>query len=99
MEDLLKLVKQCLSIVEDSNLKDNELNMLIEAAKNDLKRQGIKVEKSTENELIKVAICMFVKANFGMINIKDKEAAKNTYSLLCNNLSLSEEYKESGKNA
>ena len=36
---------------------------------------------------------MFVKANFGNVNIKEKELAQKTYSLLCNNLSLSTEYK------
>lgn len=97
--EMLKLVKESISIIEESKIKDNELNMLIEAAKCDLKRQGIKVEDDIKNELVKVAICMFVKSNFGMIDIKDKELAKNTYNLLCSNLSLSEEYKESDKNA
>ena len=99
MNNLLKTAKQCLSIVETSTLKDEEIKMLINAGKADLKRQGIKVDNYIDNELIKSSIIMFVKANFGNIDIKEKELAQRTYSLLCNNLSLSSEYKESDSNA
>ena len=55
--------------------------MLINAAKADLTRQGINVD--TTNDLVKCAIVMYVKANFGMVDIKDKELAQRTYILLC----------------
>lgn len=97
MDELLKTVKQCLSIVETATLKDDEINLLIKAAKEDLKRQGIEVNKSSD--LVKSAIAMFVKANFGMVDIKEKELAQRTYSLLCTNLSLSKEYKVVDDNA
>ncbi|HIY56844.1 MAG TPA: hypothetical protein H9829_01400 [Candidatus Tetragenococcus pullicola] len=93
MEELLKLVKQCLSIVETATLKDEEIKMLIQAAIADLKRQGITASETTEDSLIKSAIVMFVKANFGNVDIKDKELAQRTYSLLCANLGLSQDYK------
>lgn len=99
MEGLLKLVKQCVSIVDTATLKDEEIKMLINAGIEDLKRQGINASIDTENDLVKSSIIMFVKANFGNVDIKEKELAQITYSLLCNNLSLSSEYKESDGNA
>lgn len=94
MEELLKLAKQCLSIVETSTLKDDEIKMLISSAIADLNRQGIKATNLTNKPLINSAIMMFVKANFGNVDIKEKELAQRTYGLLCANLGLSEEYME-----
>ena len=94
MEELLKLAKQCLSIVETATLKDDEIKMLIASAIADLNRQGIKVTNLTSDALIQSAIMMFVKANFGNVDIKEKELAQRTYGLLCANLGLSEEYME-----
>ena len=99
MEELLKLVKQCLSIVETSTLKDEEIKMWINAGIADLKRQGITASEDTKDSLIQSAIVMYVKANFGNVDIKEKELAQRTYSFLCANLSLSEKYKESDSNA
>lgn len=99
MEKLLKITKQCLSIVETATLKDEEIKMLIKAGIEDLKRMEINVTEATDNALIQSTIIMFVKANFGNTDIKEKEQAQKTYSLLCNNLSLSTDYKESGSNA
>lgn len=92
MAELLALVKQALSIVATATIKDSELTMLINAAKLDLERQGIDVV--TTDALVQCAIVMFVKANFGNVDIKEKELAQKTYSLLCTNLSLSSEYQE-----
>lgn len=99
MEKLLKLTKQCLSIVETATLKDEEIKMLIQAAIADLTRQGITASETIEDSLIKSAIVMFVKANFGNVDIKDKELAQRTYSLLCANLGLSQDYKVVDNNA
>lgn len=93
MEGLLVTTKQCLSIVATSTFKDAEIRMLIKAGIEDLKRQGINASEDTENELIKSSIIMFVKANFGNVDIKEKELAQKTYSLLCSNLGLSSDYK------
>lgn len=99
MNMLLKLVKQCLSIVETATLKDEEIKMWIQAGVADLNRQGILASLDTNDTLVQSAIVMFVKANFGNVDIKEKELAQRTYSLLCANLSLSEDYKESDSNA
>lgn len=88
------LVKQALSIVATATIKDEEIRMLIDAAKFDLERQGINVDET--NALVQCAIVMFVKGNFGNVDLKEKELAQKTYSLLCTNLSLSSEYKEDG---
>lgn len=97
MVELLILVKQCLSIVSTATIKDEEIKMLIRSAILDMKRQGIDIDLS--NELVKSAIVMFVKGNFGNIDIKEKELAQRTYSLRCNELGLSFDYKESDSNA
>ena len=99
MEGLLKTAKQCLSIVETATLKDEEIKMLIRAGVEDLRRQGINASVTTQNDLVKSAIIMFVKSNFGNVDIKEKELAQRTYSLLCNNLGLSSEFKEDDSNA
>lgn len=93
MEDLIKLAKQSLSIISSATLKDGEIELLIRAGIEDLRRIEIDASEKTKNSLIQAAIIMFVKANFGNTDIKEKELAQNTYSLLCNNLSLSDEYK------
>lgn len=99
MNQLLKTTKQCLSIVETATLKDNEIEMLINAGIADLQRQGINADEDTDNDLVKSAIVMFVKANFGNVDIKEKELAQRTYSLLCTNLGLSSDYKVVDDNA
>ena len=99
MEKLLKITKQCLSIVETATLKDEEIKMLIKAGIADLRRIEINATENTEDSLIQSAIIMFVKANFGNTDIKEKELAQRTYSLLCNNLSLSKDYKVVDNNA
>ena len=43
--DLLKLAKECLSIVDSSTLKDKEITMLIESAIEDLQRLEIDVQE------------------------------------------------------
>ncbi len=89
---LKTLAKECLSIVSTSTLKDNEIEMDIMAGVNDLKRQGIDVEKNINDELIQSAIIMYVKANFGMLDLNDKKYALDTYKMHCHSLSLSQDY-------
>ena len=92
--DLKDLTKECLSIVKTSTLKDNEILMYINAGILDLERQGIDVETNIQNNLIQAAIIMFVKSNFGMTNIKEKQLSKDTYEKLCSNMSLSSQYQK-----
>ena len=93
MGELLKTAKQCLSIVETATLKDEEIKMWIKAGIADLIKKGINASETTEDNLIKSAIIMFVKSNFGNVDIKEKELAQRTYSLLCDELSLSKKYR------
>lgn len=88
--NLLAIAKETLSIISTSTAKNNEINMLIEASKEDLDRQGIEVD--TTKNMVVTAIMMFVKGHFGNVDIKEKELAQETYKLLCTNLSLSQEY-------
>lgn len=88
--NLLAIAKETLSIISTSTAKNNEINMLIEASKEDLDRQGIDVD--TTKNMVVTAIMMFVKGHFGNVDIKEKELAQETYKLLCTNLSLSQEY-------
>ena len=93
MDELIKITKQSLSIVTTATLKDDEIKMWIKAGIADLVRLGINASENTGETLIQSAIVMFVKSNFGNVDIKEKDLAKERYSLLCNNLSLSEKYK------
>ena len=97
MEELKELAKQSMSIVSSSTIKDDEIEMWINAGKEDLKRQGINAELN--NPLVKSAIVMYVKANFGNVDIKEKELSQRAYNLLCHNLGLSYAYKVVDNNA
>lgn len=93
---LKSLVKESLSIIEESTSKDEEIEMMIGASIQDMKRQGIEIDidKLDElDELVKFAIVMFVKANFGMCSESEKKLAQERYILTCQNLSLSSNYK------
>lgn len=93
IDNLMELVKESLSIYSGSSLKDNEIELWIRAAVEDLQRVGVTAATvSTDNWLVKGAIVMYCKANFGMCSLDEKKLAQSTYSLLCNNLALS--YKE-----
>lgn len=91
--DLKKLTKQCLSIVDKSTIKDDEIIMLINAAIADMKRLSIDAENKLTDSIIQATIVFFVKANFGMCDIKEKELAGQRYKENCDNLSLSSNYK------
>ena len=97
MEELMMLAKQSLSIVDTSTIKDDEIEMWIRAGKEDLKRQDINSE--LDNPLVKSAIVMFIKSNFGNVDLKEKELSQKTYNLLCHNLGLSSDYKVVDSNA
>ena len=91
--EMSSLVKQCLSIVSTSTAKDDEVVMWIDAGISDMVRQGIDVAKNITDGLIQGAIVMFVKSTFGMVDVKEKELAQETYNRICCNLSLSPKYK------
>ena len=95
--EMMNLVKQSLSLVSSATIKDDEIKMWINAGKEDLKRQGINSE--LKSPLVTSAVVMYVKANFGNVDIKEKELSQRTYNLLCQNLGLSGKYKVVDNNA
>lgn len=90
--DLIKLAKESLSIVSTATLKDNEIKLWINAAISDLQRSGINC--NLIDDLIKSAIILYVKGNFGSMDIKEKEMCLNLYNLHRQELALSSKYRE-----
>lgn len=97
MEELKRLVKQTLGIVETATAKDEELELLITAGVDDMARAGALVD--TTSALVKKAILTYVKANFGVSNPTDKEKFLKSYQLCLAELSLSDGYKEATDSA
>ncbi len=101
MESLLNTAKQFLSITETATQKDIEIETLIRAGMLELQRAGIDIkynyneEEKTYNNLVITAIMMYVKSNFGNVDIKEKELSQRTFNLIEQSLSLSTGYKES----
>lgn len=93
IKNLLKLAKDCLSIVESSTLKDKEITMLIESAISDLKRLEIDVEKKIEDNLVKNTIIIYVKAHFGDGDMDKRIEYLKRYKSNLRELQFSEEYK------
>lgn len=91
---LLKLVKECLSIVDSSSLKDKELNMLIDSAITDLKRVNIDVDNHLEDNLVQNTIVIYVKAHFGDGDINKRIEYLKRYKANLRELQFSEEYQK-----
>jgi outer membrane cobalamin receptor len=77
---------------------DGEISDLIEAAKTDLTNVNINVDKKVTvdsveviDPLLKRAIILYCKANFGLNN-PDAERLQKSYESLKTHLSLSQEY-------
>ena len=86
---MLDLVKQWLRIRSDNTAFDAELQGLIDAAKQDLRRRGVKA--ADNDPLIKQAVKMYCKANFGYGG-SDADKFQKSYESLAVSLSLSGEY-------
>lgn len=81
------LCKECLNIISTATDKDNEIDMLIEAAKKDFERLGITYDDT--NALHRTAIVQYVKGHFSTLDISLKELCLQTYKLLITDLQLS----------
>jgi len=90
---MLEESKQALRIKTDAF--DAEINGLISAAKSDLKLSGVSEQKLNDetDPLIKRAVILYVKANFGWNN-PDSERLQQAYYMLKVHLTLSQEYTE-----
>ena len=91
--DLKALAKACLSIVPTATGKDSEIELWINMAIADMKRLGIAVENKISDDLVKGAIMMYVRANFGNVNEKEKALCSTSYQMHVAEMSLSQEYK------
>ncbi|MEX3713649.1 head-tail connector protein [Cytobacillus horneckiae] len=96
---MLSIVKTSLRISHD--LLDEEIKDLIEAARRDLILSGISSDKANEEEkidpLIKRAIIIYCKANFGFNSgetdrVTSVNRYQESYNLLKNHLSLAGDY-------
>lgn len=96
MQELIKLAKQCLSIVESSTLKDKEIEMLIKSAKNDLERAGIDTLSNQTDDLIINTIMIYVKAHFGDTDINKRTEYLKRYKMNLRELQFSEKYQIKG---
>lgn len=85
---MLQDVKSSVRII--NNKFDVELVDLIEAAKMDLLIAGV-TKNDEDDPLIKRAIILYCKANFGLDN-KDSEKYQNSYEILKEKLSLCGDY-------
>lgn len=95
--ELKHLMKQCLSIVESSTAKDDEIVMWINSAISDMKNiKGIDVVNNISDGAIQAAISQHVKGHFGNCSEEDKQLAIQAYDRLCNQLSLSSHYRLGG---
>lgn len=91
---MLEEIKKSLRIDGDNDF-DEELNLLIGAAKEDLISSGVapsffyndNVEIEVENKLLKLAITLFCKAFFGFDNA-DSEKFNKAYEYLKGKLSI-----------
>ena len=88
---MLDLVKKWLRIRSDNTAFDDEVRGLIDACKQDLRRRGIKA--ADNDPLIKQAIKLYCKANFGYGG-NDADKFQKSYESLAVSLSLSGEYLE-----
>jgi len=87
---LLDDIKQTLRIT--TTLLDAEIEDLIDSAKADLILSGVLENKLLDSDmLIKRAIILYCKANFGLDN-KDSEKYMTSYISLKTHLTLSQEY-------
>jgi uncharacterized phage protein (predicted DNA packaging) len=92
---LIDDVKQTLRV--STSTLDTEVNDIIESAKADLILSGILKSKTEEDvidefdSLIKRAIILYVKANFGLDNV-DSEKYQRAYDSLKTHLCISQEY-------
>lgn len=91
MNTLLELAKQALRISLSQTAFDYELLDLIEAAKADLLISGVTKKDYEEDPLLKRAIMIYCKANFGYDN-PEAERLQQSYNNLKTHLSLAGDY-------
>lgn len=87
---LIDDVKTALRISDTNTAFDGEIDGLIAACKGDLNQAGLYVIDETD-DLIKRAIILYCKANFGYDN-PEADRFQESYDMLKNHLSMSSDY-------
>lgn len=88
---MLEVVKSSLRV--NGTSLDTEIQDLIDSAKADLTLSGVRQEKVVDTDpLIKRAITVYCKANFGYEDPKMSERFQESYTSLKYHLTLSTEY-------
>ena len=90
---MLDEIKAALRISASTTAFDGEVSDLIDAARQDLILSGVTSTKANDDTdaLIKRAVSIYVKANFGWAN-PDAERLQKSYDLLKMHLTMSVEY-------
>jgi uncharacterized phage protein (predicted DNA packaging) len=90
---LLDDIKGPLRISVSTTAFDGEISDLIDAARQDLIQAGITTEKANDDTdpLIRRAVSLYVKANFGWDN-PDADRLRQSFDLLKMHLSLASDY-------
>lgn len=89
---MLEAVKTALRTTTNDADIESEINDLIEACRIDLVQSGVSVDKAeTDDPLIKRAIVLYAKANYGMGN-PDADRFQQSYELLKQHLSYAGDY-------
>ncbi|WP_339145446.1 MULTISPECIES: head-tail connector protein [unclassified Sutcliffiella] len=91
---MLNDIKTALRISQSNTAFDTEIIDLIEAARLDLMISGISQEKASSDKdpLIKRAITIYCKANYGFDN-PDFDRLQKSYAMLKQHLSLTGDYR------
>lgn len=91
---MLNDIKTALRISQSNTSFDMEIQDLIEAARLDLQQSGISFDKAKDDEdpLIKRAITVYCKANFGYDSNTSAERFRDSYVMLKQHLSLAGDY-------
>lgn len=91
--ELLTEVRGFLRITVDDTVINNEIDTLIKACQKDLIKNGITSTKAenTGDSLIKMAILLYCKAEFGLDN-KNYDKFRASYETLRTELALTDEY-------
>lgn len=91
--ELLTEVRGFLRITVDDTVINNEITTLIKACQKDLIKNGITSTKAedTGDSLIKMAILLYCKAEFGLDN-KNYDKFRASYETLRTELALTDDY-------
>lgn len=92
-DEFIKEIRGFLRITIDDPVINNEIVTHINACKKDLMRNGITSTKANDEKdsLIKTAILLYCKAEFGLDN-KNYEKYQNSYETLRTELAMTSEY-------